>query len=138
MFNPFKKKSKPVRAPTVLEPSAEVPPRPAAVQPERPAEEPIGAARDRRRTIGVLAQPHLTEKSNAAAVHGWYAFRVAPEANKVLIRKAVEDRYRVSVRAVRILGARPKKIRLGRIEGRTPGFKKAMVKVKEGQSIEFT
>ena len=148
MFNPFKKKLRPIRAPTALKPkpSAEVPPRPAAVGPGRPTDEPLdgfdkltaGAARDRRRIIGVLAQPHLTEKSNAAASQRWYTFRVAPEANKVLIRKAVEDRYGVSVKAVRILGARPKKIRLGRIEGRTPGFKKVMVKVREGQTIEFT
>lgn len=147
MFNPFKKKSKPVRAPAAPKsrPSAAVEPAPAAAA-ERPKAEPLdpstafraGAARGKRRIIGVLAQPHLTEKSNAAASHRWYTFRVAPEANKILIRKAVEDRYGVSVEAVRILGARPKKIRLGRIEGRTPGFKKAMVKLRQGQSIEFT
>lgn len=129
MFNPFKKKSKPIRAAAPKpRPGAAVEPAPAEA--ERPKAE--------RRIIGVLAQPHLTEKSNAAAVHGWYTFRVAPEANKIMIRRAVEDRYGVAVRAVRILTARSKKIRLGRIEGRTPGFKKAMVKVRQGQSIEFT
>ncbi len=131
MFNPFKQKSKPakVRAPKAL---TGAPEKPAveALKRERPAGE--------RRIIGVLVRPHLTEKSNAAGGRGWYAFRVAPDANKITIRKAVEDRYGVIVRAVRVLGARPKKIRLGRIEGRTPGFKKAMVKLRAGQTIEFT
>lgn len=135
MFNPFRKKFKP--APVKSE-------RKAAVKqpPEQPVEAAKSAAAERpagkRRVIGVLIRPHLTEKSNAAGSRGWYAFRVAPGANKITIRRAVEDRYGIGVEKVRVLSVRPKKIRLGRIEGKSAGFRKAMVKLRQGQSIEFT
>ncbi len=91
-----------------------------------------------RRWIGILLAPHLTEKSNRTAAQGWYAFRVAPQANKLLVKLAVQERYGVEVERVRMLSQKPKKIRRGSISGTVPGFKKAMVKVKAGQSIEFT
>lgn len=87
--------------------------------------------------VGFLIAPHLTEKTSAGSTRRWYTFRVRSDLNKVVIRRAVEDRYGVTVERVRIVPARPKTIRLGRIEGVTPGFKKAMVKVRAGQSIEF-
>ncbi|OHA08996.1 MAG: 50S ribosomal protein L23 [Candidatus Sungbacteria bacterium RIFCSPLOWO2_01_FULL_59_16] len=88
--------------------------------------------------MGVVIAPHVTEKASLASGRGWYAFRVRADANKIIVKRAVEDRYGVTVERVRILRRRPKRIRLGRIEGRTPGFKKAMVKVKAGQTIELT
>lgn len=135
MFNPFKK-SKPgsvpakrpagVAAPKVARPAA---PAASAAAP---------AAPKGRRTIGVLAGPHQTEKATAAQGQGWYTFRVGPRDTKGAIRRAVEERYGVSVTRVRILAARSRAVRLGRIRGETPGFKKAMVKVQSGQSIEFS
>lgn len=91
-----------------------------------------------RRFIGVLTSPHQTEKAMAGSSGGWYTFRVAPHANKGMVRRAVGERYGVSVTRVRMLAAHSKAVRLGRISGATPGFKKAMVKVRAGQSIEFT
>lgn len=129
MFNPFKKKTKPVAAKPV-EPKREevVVSGPAAAK---------APAKGERRITGVIIAPHLTEKTSRAAAGGWYTFRVSPESNKLEIKAAVEDRYGVSVERVRALRQRPKRVRLGRITGTRPGFTKAMVKVKGGQTIEF-
>lgn len=87
---------------------------------------------------GVLIEPHITEKATSGVEHGWYAFRVANNADKPTIKRAVEGRYGVRVLRVRVLNRRPRTIRLGRTEGVVPGFKNAMVKLAQGQSIEFT
>lgn len=115
---------------------------PAASSPvRRPESVPAaskGVAPGQRRLIGLLIAPYVTEKTSAATARGWYTFRVRPEANKITITQAVGERYGVSVERVRIARRRSKEVRLGRIRGRSPGFKKAMVKVKAGQSIAFT
>ena len=133
MFNPFKK-SKPSRAPAK---KPEGIPAPKAERPAGDDRKPAAGLKERR-MIGVLRGPHQTEKTTAAEGNGWYTFRVGPDDTKGVIRRAVEERYGVSVRRVRILAARPKSVRIGRIRGETPGFKKAMVKVAVGQSIEFS
>ncbi|MEK7108609.1 MAG: 50S ribosomal protein L23 [Patescibacteria group bacterium] len=91
-----------------------------------------------RSVLGVITAPHMTEKSSAGRAGGWYTFRVEENANKIIVRRAVEDRYGVTVKRVRIVNQSARKMRLGRIAGQVPGFKKAMVKVGSGQSIEFT
>lgn len=91
-----------------------------------------------RRIIGLVVAPHLTEKTSRASEKNWYTFRVAPGASKIAIRQALEERYGVHVRRVRIIYRRPKRVRIGRATGRTPGFKKAMVKVRAGETIDFT
>lgn len=129
ILNPFKKrKTPPVARPHAVESKKETP----------TASPPRESPRGDRRWIGILVSPHLTEKTNDLSSRGWYTFRVAPHASKIIVRKAVEERYGVSVERVQMVGARPKKIRLGRILGATPGFKKAMVKVAAGQKIDFT
>lgn len=90
-----------------------------------------------RRMAGVAILPHVTEKSAAAGSRGWYVFRVPSRANKIFVKQAIQDRYGVKVKKVRVANMPSKHMRLGRIEGRVPGFKKAMVKLAEGQSIEF-
>lgn len=133
MRNPFKKSKRAAAALVARQERQEAP------QPERPASLPAKPAVDQknRRFIGVLISPHQTEKATAGSAIGWYTFRVAPHTNKGMVRRAVGERYGVSVERVRMLASRSKAVRLGRISGRTPGFKKAMVKVKEGQTIEF-
>ncbi|MBI4132045.1 MAG: 50S ribosomal protein L23 [Candidatus Sungbacteria bacterium] len=139
MYNPFRK-SKRVVAPAAARPKPE---RPGALKPARPAGGPAAPAPVKaadvkvRRFIGVITSPHQTEKAAAGAAQGWYTFRVQPGANKITVRRAIEERYGVAVERVRMLSNRPKAIRLGRIQGTVPGFKKAMVKVRAGQSIEL-
>lgn len=138
MFNPFK--GQPKKASAAAKPGLERSPGPeqtATAVAVKPAVAKTADKRERR-LIGVLSSPHQTEKATAEISRGWYTFRVHADANKITVRRAVEERYGVSVKRVRMLRSRPKSIRLGQIRGQTPGFKKAMVKVRAGQSIEFT
>ena len=90
-----------------------------------------------RRMIDAIYQPHLTEKTSQATASGWYAFRVRDSLSKPAIKAAVEERYGVRVTRVRVSYRRPRTVRIGRITGTTPGFKKAMVKLAAGQTLEF-
>ncbi len=85
----------------------------------------------------VLKRPHISEKATFLAEEGFYIFKVLKEANKIEIRKEIEKRYGVDVESVRTVNIPSKKRRTGRIEGVKKGYKKAIVKVKEGQSIDL-
>ena len=84
----------------------------------------------------VLQHPYISEKASNLVKENQYIFRVFSEANKVEIKKAIEDVYGVDVEEVKIVKIPSKKRRLGRIEGTKSGFKKAIVKIKQGQIIE--
>jgi large subunit ribosomal protein L23 len=84
-----------------------------------------------------ILAPHVTEKATLLQRDGQYVFKVAPEANKTEIKKSIEEIYGVKVEKVRIINVPRKKRRRGRIEGWRKGYKKAIVKIKEGQKIEI-
>src|SRR3989344_1228363 len=129
MFNPFTKRQKKSAAPARSETARIARTERALEIPSKPTATKSGDKKERR-LIGVLSSPHKTEKASAGALRGWYTFRVNSHANKISVRRAVEERYGVSVERVRVSNSRPKSIRLGQIRGQTPGFKKAMVKVR--------
>ena len=91
--------------------------------------------------MGVLVKPLVTEKMSALNEEGQFGFIVQSGANKVQIKKEVEETYGVSVEAVKTMNykGKPKsrytKSRI--ISGRTPSFKKAVVKLAEGEFIDF-
>lgn len=86
----------------------------------------------------VLVRPLVTEKSTRLMSQAnAYTFEVAPKATKVQIRQAVEQIFRVNVVDVRTMWVRGKKRRRGRYEGRRPDWKKAVVRLAEGQRIEI-
>lgn len=89
----------------------------------------------------VLKGPHITEKSADLAGKNQYTFLVWQGANKVQVKRAVEDIYNVKVTDVRVINVPPKRRRLGRTlgwkKGYKKGYKKAIVKLKEGQKIEI-
>ncbi|MBL0061030.1 MAG: 50S ribosomal protein L23 [bacterium] len=86
----------------------------------------------------VLRKPLLTEKVAAAQdAHNQYAFEVDTKANKIEIRRAVEKKYTVTVTGVQTMNVLGKTKRLGRFEGRRPNWKKAIVTLKKGESIEL-
>ncbi|MBI2042265.1 MAG: 50S ribosomal protein L23 [Candidatus Nealsonbacteria bacterium] len=85
----------------------------------------------------LLKSPHVTEKATDLLEKNQYVFRVFPGANKTEIKKAVQDSYGVEVEAVRIVNIPAKKRRLGKIQGMQSGYKKAIIKIKEGQKIEI-
>jgi len=66
-----------------------------------------------------------------------FAFEVDPRANKIQIKESVEKSFKVSVLKVRTMNVRGKKKRLGRTEGRKSSWKKALVTLKAGESIEY-
>ena len=85
----------------------------------------------------ILIRPLVTEKSTALMQEGKYTFVVAKGANKIEIGAAVEEIFKVkvaSVNTVRVLG---KIKRMGRTQGKRPDYKKAIVKLAPGESIEF-
>jgi large subunit ribosomal protein L23 len=88
-------------------------------------------------TWNVLISPCITEKAvNMSAQGNFYTFEVEKNANKLQIKKAIEAKYSVNVLQVRVINIPAKKITRGRIQGMRSGYKKAIVKVKEGQKIE--
>ncbi len=86
----------------------------------------------------VILSPLLTEKNAALKEsRNKVVFEVAPDANKIEIKKAVEEAFQVSVLSVNVLNVRGKIKRLGRNMGRRRDWKKAIVTLKEGSTIEF-
>jgi large subunit ribosomal protein L23 len=91
----------------------------------------------------VIKRPLITEKNTILMEYGQYSFEVATEANKIQIKAAVEQTFKVSVKAVNTLNVKPKKKsrtasrRGGRIEGTTPGWKKAIVTLAPGERIDI-
>ena len=66
-----------------------------------------------------------------------YSFRVHPEAHKTQVRQAVEELFNVHVQGVNIVQVRAKPKRRGLVRGKKPGWKKAIVQLREGESIEI-
>ena len=85
----------------------------------------------------VLRRPLITEKYTALQVYGKYAFEVAGEANKPLIKQAVEKAFKVKVTAVNVMTVAGKSRSLGRRQLPARSWKKAIVTLKPGDKIEF-
>ncbi|NPV71775.1 MAG: 50S ribosomal protein L23 [Firmicutes bacterium] len=85
----------------------------------------------------IIIRPIVTEKSNTAMGHSIYTFVVAERANKTQIRDAVEEIFKVKVKAVNTMRMLGKVRRMGVHSGRRPNWKKAMVTLEEGQKIQF-
>jgi len=85
----------------------------------------------------IILRPIITEKSMELLAEGKYTFAVDPRANKSQIKRAIETIFDVEVAKVNTMNMRGKRRRLGRYEGRRPNWKKAIVKLKPGQKIDF-
>ena len=85
----------------------------------------------------VIRRPVITEKSTMLGDNGQYVFEVARNANKIEVKRAVEEIFKVRVRAVNVIHVRGKVRRMGRTQGMTSSWKKAVVSLEEGQRIEF-
>jgi large subunit ribosomal protein L23 len=85
-----------------------------------------------------IVRPLVTEKTSAAyQERGEYTFEVARDANKTAIRSAIEQLFGVKVTGVWTSNQRGKERRTGGSIGRRPHWKKAIVKLREGDSIEI-
>ena len=86
----------------------------------------------------ILIRPLMTEKHmRQKEEQNTVAFQVRPDANKVEIRTAVESVFNVKVTEVRTMNYDGKLKRMGRHEGRRPGWKKAIVTLAEGHKIDL-
>ncbi|HLC42208.1 MAG TPA: 50S ribosomal protein L23 [Methylomirabilota bacterium] len=86
----------------------------------------------------VVIRPLLTEKSTILKENqNQVLFQVAPDANKVEIRRAIETIFNVKVRDVRTIVMEGKLKRMGKHEGRRPGWKKAIISLQPGHKIDL-
>jgi large subunit ribosomal protein L23 len=84
----------------------------------------------------VLRAPHVTEKAINLGQQNKYIFKVSSDANKIEVKKAVQELYGVGVQDVNIINIPRRKKRVGAREGFKPGFKKAVVTLREGDKID--
>lgn len=93
--------------------------------------------------MGIIIKPIVTEKQTALTEKypNRFGFRVSPDANKLEIKKAVQDMYNVSVESVNTMNYSGKRksryTKSGVINGKQAAYKKAIVTLKEGEVIDF-
>lgn len=90
----------------------------------------------------VLIKPLITEKMNdLTEIEGKYGFIVDINANKIEISKALKSKFNVEVKAINTIKYKGKIksqfTKKGRFEGKTPGYKKVIITLKEGQTIDM-
>ena len=89
------------------------------------------------KNFDIIYAPIITEKSAMMANENKYAFKVDPRANKTEIKQAIENIFNVKVVSITTANSHPKKRRVGKYTGYTDKYKKAIVKLAEGNSINF-
>ncbi|MCG9970146.1 MULTISPECIES: 50S ribosomal protein L23 [Christiangramia] len=92
--------------------------------------------------MSILIKPVITEKATAdSEMNNRFTFVVSNKANKIQIKDAIESAYGVSVTKVRTINVRPdrktKYTKSGMITGKTSAYKKAVVQVAEGETIDL-
>jgi large subunit ribosomal protein L23 len=163
LFDIFKKKAKPKPAKPKPQPKAGPPqaekakkpkPQPKAgspraekeavkkekelkkVRPEVGLRQKVGEAKERIERV-VLIKPIITEKASSFGELNKYVFEVTPRANKFEIKKAIQAVYGFTPAKVNIISVKGRKVRYGRIQGRTKAWKKAIITLKPGDRIEL-
>jgi large subunit ribosomal protein L23 len=85
----------------------------------------------------ILLAPVVSEKSYSLIGEGKYVFRIHPDAHRTQVRQAVEQLFGVHVERVNVLKVQAKPKRRGVSKGIKPGWKKAIVQLREGDTIEI-
>ena len=86
----------------------------------------------------IIRIPLVSEKSTNMRINeNKYVFKVDKKANKLEIKRAIEELFKVNVEDVTTMMMHGKPKRLGRFEGRRPDWKKAIVRLKKGETIEL-
>jgi len=85
----------------------------------------------------ILIRPKITERTTDLMAEGKYVFVVDKRANKIQIADAVEEIFKVKVEKVNTVNVKGKTKRMGRTQGKRPNYKKAIVKLAQGETIEF-
>jgi len=84
----------------------------------------------------IVIKPIVSERSVAGMEQNKYTFKVDLKANKIDIKSAIEEIFKVKVLDVKTMVVKGKVKRMGRYEGKRPNWKKAIVTLKEGDKIE--
>ncbi len=91
-----------------------------------------------KNTKNIIRRPIITEKATMMKdSENKYVFEVEKGSNKIEIKKAVEDLFKVNVTSVRTYTTHGKIRSRGRFRGKRPDWKRAIVQLKDGESIEF-
>lgn len=91
-----------------------------------------------KHVFDVVRKPLFTEKgAHAKETQNKVFFEVAPCANKIEIKKAIEELFKVKVEKVTTVNVRGKLKSMGKFKGTRPGWKKAMVTLKKGEKLDF-
>jgi len=91
-----------------------------------------------QRLYSVLLAPHISEKTAMAAeMQGRHSFKVAPGATKLEVKNAVEKLFKVDVKSVQIINVKGKTKRFGASIGKRSDWRKAIVRLAEGQDLDF-
>ena len=85
----------------------------------------------------IIIAPVVTEKTMTLRNENVYTFKVAKDASKDEIKNSVETAFNVKVASVNTLNTKSKKRRVGKYQGRTKTYKKAIVTLKDGSSIDL-
>ncbi len=85
----------------------------------------------------IIFAPVVTEKSAYNAGKGIYTFKVAKSATKTQIKKTIENQFGVHVEKINTLITKPKDRRVGKYTGKTKTYKKAIVTLKSGETIDL-
>ena len=85
----------------------------------------------------IIIAPVVTEKSAMNAQNGIYTFKVAKCATKTQIKKTIEEQFGVHVVKINTLITKPKDRRVGKYTGKTKVYKKAIVSLQNGETIEI-
>ncbi|MBI2109097.1 MAG: 50S ribosomal protein L23 [Parcubacteria group bacterium] len=85
----------------------------------------------------IIIRPRITEKASAQSGGNSYTFEVSKSANKIQIKNAIQEVYGVEPIKVNVINAKPKAKMVRNIWGKTASYKKAIVFLKDGDSIEF-
>lgn len=127
----FSKKKKNANEPTeIISPTVQVAEKKSVV-----AEKPIGS--HSAKNYHVVLGPIITEKVSLINPFDKYIFRVNARSNKIEIKEAIKELYNVEIKKVAVINVPAKERRLGRQIGTKPGYKKAIVTLKEGNKIDI-
>ena len=85
----------------------------------------------------IIIRPLITEKSSRLMELNKYSFEVHLSANKIQVRKAIEEIFKVKVTNVHIMNIHPKPKRMGAFIGKSRSWKKAIVSLAPGERIDF-
>jgi len=86
----------------------------------------------------IIRNPLVSEKSTFVSQFNYYVFKVSPKSNKIEIKQAVEKLFNVKVLSVNTLNQKGKTKRFRNIKGRRSDYKKAFVKLADGNTIDTT